>query len=295
MWSSAFPSERARWNAIKRKDALADGVFIYAVRTTKIYCRPVCKARLARRANVVFYDTPDEAERASYRPCKRCKPDQAGRMPEANAVQRVRAMAEQKLPLAVARAGAEGQPAAVRGLAQMARQAGLSKWHFHRVFKEVTNMTPTEYLQQRSGDSPSDPTSSLDGECSESQSYGVTEEVVLTPELGGAAVASTETGLALSPAPPLTELAPEYLTTTSPALDNMDINLDDFLTNLDAELFENLSRIPNEYAPTVPDPWTLASLQVGPTSDVTPNIWDEGWGRDVVSGCAPMEGYTDWL
>ncbi len=50
------------------------GAFMYAVRTTKIFCRPVCKARLARRANVVFYSSALEAQKAGFRPCKRCKP-----------------------------------------------------------------------------------------------------------------------------------------------------------------------------------------------------------------------------
>jgi len=108
MSDPAFLIGSARWNAVKRRDMLADVVFIYGVRTTKIYCRPVCKARLARRANVVFYDTTYEAERANYRPCKRCKPDLAGRIPETNAVQRVRAMVEQGLPRVATGANAEG-------------------------------------------------------------------------------------------------------------------------------------------------------------------------------------------
>ncbi|KAB5563411.1 metal binding domain of Ada-domain-containing protein, partial [Coniochaeta sp. 2T2.1] len=123
------------WKAVKEKDASADGNFVYAVRTTKIYCRPVCRARLPREANVAFYDTAAEAERAGYRSCKRCKPDLAGQVPENHAVRRVRAMVAKEFP---SNGGL--------GLAEMARQAGLSKWHFHRVFKEVTSMTPTEYV-----------------------------------------------------------------------------------------------------------------------------------------------------
>lgn len=289
MSTPVFLSESARWNAVRQKDAPADGVFVYGVRTTKIYCRPVCKARLARRANVVFFDTADEAERANYRPCKRCKPDLAGRMPEGKAAQRVRAMVERELPLAGPGAGGEGQltpSGAGGGLAEMARQAGLSKWHFHRVFKEVTSMTPTEYVRQQSGDSPCYPTSRLDRECSESQSYGVIEEMTMTPERGGFAVVSTEAGLAVSPASPLPKLGPEHLA-IDPALDDLDFNFDDFLTNLDDELCGKLPHMPDEYDPTVSDPWTLGDLQDRAISDVSVFLWDTGWDPDFVSGYGP--------
>ncbi|KAL2128573.1 hypothetical protein VTI74DRAFT_9014 [Chaetomium olivicolor] len=251
MSSPAFLSESARWNAVKRKDTAADGVFVYGVRTTKIYCRPVCKARLARRANVVFYDTADVAERANYRPCKRCKPDLAGRMPEGKAVQRVRALVERKLPLAGAGAaasgGAEGHPSppVTGSLAEMARQAGLSKWHFHRVFKEVTNMTPTEYVRQQSWDLSSDYTSSLEGECSRPQSCGVVGETRMNPKLSGSAVPSTDGGLAAPLVLPTSKLAPEHVPIV-PALDDLEFNFDDFLTTLENDFFERLSRIPDD-------------------------------------------------
>jgi methylphosphotriester-DNA--protein-cysteine methyltransferase len=255
MSTSAFLSDSARWNAVRQKDALADGIFVYAVRTTMIYCRPVCKARLARRANVVFYDTADEAERANYRPCKRCKPDLAGRMPEGKAAQRVRAMVGQEFPLAGAGAGA----GTGGKLAEMAKQAGLSKWHFHRVFKEVTSMTPIEYMRHQSGDSPSYPVSGLDMECSDSQSYGVMEEMTTTPELAGSAITSTKAGLAVSPASPLPNLGSEHLA-IDPALYDLDFNLDDFLTNLNDDFFEKLPHMSDEHESTISDPWTLAHL-----------------------------------
>ncbi|KAK8093187.1 uncharacterized protein PG998_014588 [Apiospora kogelbergensis] len=136
-----FASDSARWSAVRRKDAQADSLFVYCVRTTKIYCRPVCEARLARRDNVVFHDGPDAAERAGFRQCKRCKPHLVGRMPENGAVRRVRALVEQK----AADPGDQVDSPPVERLAcleRMAKQAGVSKWHFHRTFKEVTKMTP---------------------------------------------------------------------------------------------------------------------------------------------------------
>ncbi|EHY59539.1 hypothetical protein HRR83_001184 [Exophiala dermatitidis] len=72
--SCQYKTPTSRWKALMVRDHLATNAFVYAVLTTKIYCRPDCKARLARRANVVFYDTAKEAEKAGFRACKRCKP-----------------------------------------------------------------------------------------------------------------------------------------------------------------------------------------------------------------------------
>jgi AraC family transcriptional regulator of adaptative response/methylated-DNA-[protein]-cysteine methyltransferase len=65
----------ARWEAVRRRDKAADGTFFYSVRTTGVYCRPSCAARSPRRENVEFYETCKDAERAGFRPCKRCRPD----------------------------------------------------------------------------------------------------------------------------------------------------------------------------------------------------------------------------
>ena len=62
------------WQAVKMRDAAFDGRFVYAVRTTGVYCRPSCPSRRARAANVAFFDTPAAAEAQGYRPCLRCNP-----------------------------------------------------------------------------------------------------------------------------------------------------------------------------------------------------------------------------
>jgi hypothetical protein len=67
----------ARWEAVRRRDRGADGAFFYSVRTTGVYCRPSCAARLPRRENVGFHNTRADAERAGFRPCKRCRPSAA--------------------------------------------------------------------------------------------------------------------------------------------------------------------------------------------------------------------------
>ena len=68
---AAFATDEARWDAVKRRDRAADGVFYYSVRTTGVYCRPSCGARLPRRENVAFHASPAAAEKAGFRSCKR--------------------------------------------------------------------------------------------------------------------------------------------------------------------------------------------------------------------------------
>src|SRR5204863_3470053 len=87
--SPGFASDEDRWGAVVRRDRRADGLFYYAVQTTGVYCRPSCAARRARRENVRFYAADAEAERAGFRPCKRCRPNEPrGRDERAAAVAR---------------------------------------------------------------------------------------------------------------------------------------------------------------------------------------------------------------
>src|SRR5271166_6133868 len=74
-----FLGDDERWEAVCRRDPAADGAFYYAVQTTGVYCRPTCAARLPRRENVSFHVSRADAERAGFRPCKRCRPDQPDR------------------------------------------------------------------------------------------------------------------------------------------------------------------------------------------------------------------------
>ena len=73
--AAAFACDDARWEAVCRRDPVARGAFVYSVRTTGVYCRPSCAARLPRRENVRFHATCAEAEQAGFRPCKRCRPN----------------------------------------------------------------------------------------------------------------------------------------------------------------------------------------------------------------------------
>jgi len=127
-----FENDEERWAAVVRRDHAADGAFFYSVRTTGVYCRPSCPARLAKRENIAFHASLVEAERAGFRPCKRCQP--AGL-----------SLAERQAQV-VARAcsvieNAEELPS----LDALADAAGMSRFHFHRVFKAQTGVTPKAY------------------------------------------------------------------------------------------------------------------------------------------------------
>lgn len=125
-----------RWRAVLDRDSAFDGSFYYSVRTTGVYCRPSCAARRPRLSNVAFHATREEAERAGFRPCRRCKPDQP-KLAERHATMIARAC--QRL----------GAAAETPGLGELARAAGLSPSHFHRVFKSVTGLTPKAYASGR--------------------------------------------------------------------------------------------------------------------------------------------------
>jgi len=124
-----------RYAAIIARDAKADGVFFYAVKTTGVYCRPSCAARPPRPENVFFFATGAEAQAAGFRPCKRCKPNEPPRAEtQAAAIAKACRMIET----------AETTPS----LAGLAAVAGLSPFHFHRMFKTVTGVTPKAYAAQ---------------------------------------------------------------------------------------------------------------------------------------------------
>src|SRR5712691_3153483 len=121
-----------RWAAVVRRDGRADGQFYYAVRTTGVYCRPSCAARPARRENVQFHPTGEDAERAGFRPCKRCRPNEPP-------------LGERRAA-AVAKACRAIQAAEdIPNLDALATSAGMSRFHFHRVFKTLTGVTPKAY------------------------------------------------------------------------------------------------------------------------------------------------------
>ncbi len=127
-----FGSDEERWEAVKRRDPEADGAFVFSVATTGVYCRPSCPSRRARRENVAFHASCADAERAGFRPCKRCRPDAStAALRRTDAVVRACRLLE----------AAVEEPT----LAELARAVGLSPYYFHRLFKATMGVTPKAY------------------------------------------------------------------------------------------------------------------------------------------------------
>ena len=136
MKNRPYATDRSRWEAVLRREREADGVFLYGVLTTLVYCRPVCASRRPNYENVRFFDTWEQAEQAGFRPCKRCCPRSNAKTdgPEEKIVMACRRMdeAEEHIPLK-----------------KLAAESGLSPYHFHRLFKKTTGVTPKQYAVRK--------------------------------------------------------------------------------------------------------------------------------------------------
>lgn len=124
---TGFASSDARWAAVAARDRGADGKFWFGVVTTGVYCLPSCPARRPRPENVRYFDTPEAAVRAGYRACKRCRPDDPVGRRLAELCRWVET--QEEMP----------------DLAAMARAAGMSAGHFHRMFRRVIGVTPKQF------------------------------------------------------------------------------------------------------------------------------------------------------
>ncbi|MGE7993394.1 bifunctional DNA-binding transcriptional regulator/O6-methylguanine-DNA methyltransferase Ada [Pseudomonas sp. NPDC089554] len=125
-----YTTDAQRWQAVQARDSAAAGHFVYAVRTTGVYCSPGCKSRMAKRENVAFFNDATAAEAAGYRACKRC----AGNLRET----RHTALVARACRLIEA---SETAP----NLDQLGTELGVSPFHLHRLFKAETGLTPKAY------------------------------------------------------------------------------------------------------------------------------------------------------
>lgn len=121
------------WQAVLAKDNQADGEFVYAVRSTGIYCNPSCPSRRPKRENVLFFSMAQAAEEAGFRPCRRCRPEEAS--PHTTALVQsvcryIEAHSEEALTLAL-----------------LGEQVHVSPYHLQRIFKHVVGVTPRQYIQ----------------------------------------------------------------------------------------------------------------------------------------------------
>jgi AraC family transcriptional regulator of adaptative response/methylated-DNA-[protein]-cysteine methyltransferase len=130
--STRFATDEERWQAVQTRDPAADGAFVYAVTTTGIFCRPICPARRALRANVQFFHNAVDAQRAGFRACKRCRPATDSPLKHQAEIVTVACRAIESA----------ATPPTLKELASAAR---LSPYHFHRMFKAQTGVTPKAY------------------------------------------------------------------------------------------------------------------------------------------------------
>jgi AraC family transcriptional regulator of adaptative response/methylated-DNA-[protein]-cysteine methyltransferase len=122
------------WAALERRDAAAADKFFYGVRTTGVYCRPGCTSRLPLRKNTLFFETAAAAEAAGLRPCKRCRPsDGSPASRHVAAIERACTLLQNSDE--------------IPSLGELADAAGISRFHFHRVFKQITGATPRDYAR----------------------------------------------------------------------------------------------------------------------------------------------------
>lgn len=130
-------TDEKMWQAVAAKDSRFDGQFVFAVTSTKIYCRPSCPSRRPRRERVQFFDVPDAAEQAGFRACLRCEPQHARALdPQIALVQRVCRFLD----------ASQTEPVK---LADLAAHAGVSAFHLQRTFKRIMGISPRQYLTAR--------------------------------------------------------------------------------------------------------------------------------------------------
>ncbi len=128
-------SDDRRWEAIDRRESAYDGVFVYAIDKTGLYCRPSCQSPRPDRSEVTFFTFPAVAEAAGYQPCPHCQPDGVTRRdPQADAVRRVCVYIEQNMDRALT-------------LAELGEHVHFSPYHLQRVFKRVMGISPRQYAE----------------------------------------------------------------------------------------------------------------------------------------------------
>jgi len=123
-----------RWSLVLARDSKADGRFVYAVRSTGVFCRPSCPSRRPKLENVEFFDAPSDAQRAGFRACRRCQP--LKRNPQAQKIEAACRYIDEHLDVTLT-------------LTAVSRHVETSPFHFQRLFKRVLGISPRQYQQAR--------------------------------------------------------------------------------------------------------------------------------------------------
>ncbi|HEY7405465.1 MAG TPA: bifunctional DNA-binding transcriptional regulator/O6-methylguanine-DNA methyltransferase Ada [Candidatus Angelobacter sp.] len=127
-------SSNQKWSLVLARDVRADGRFVYAVRSTGVFCRPSCPSRRPRRENVEFFDSPAHAQQAGYRACQRCSPLQPN--PQAQKIEAACRYIDENLDITLS-------------LTAISRHVAISPFHFQRLFKRILGISPRQYQQAR--------------------------------------------------------------------------------------------------------------------------------------------------
>lgn len=140
--SASLSDRGSRWKAVQRRDRRADGAFVYAVRSTGVYCKPSCPARRPAARNVLFFALPEAAEREGFRPCGRCKPSRtAPSDPKLEAVARICKLIDSRIASDLCE-GAEDERLT---LSSLGAAAGMSEDQLDRAFRGAIGITPRQY------------------------------------------------------------------------------------------------------------------------------------------------------
>jgi AraC family transcriptional regulator, regulatory protein of adaptative response / methylated-DNA-[protein]-cysteine methyltransferase len=131
-----FLSDEEKWKVVLSRNDSFDGVFVFAVRSTGVYCRPSCPARRPSKEHVAFFPGSIEAEQSGFRPCRRCQPREAGPSQKAKLIDQVCRYIETNL---------QGKLT----LSILSRQVGFSPYHLQRTFKRVLGISPRQYVEAR--------------------------------------------------------------------------------------------------------------------------------------------------
>lgn len=127
--------EKEKWDAVINNDANYDGILYYGVMTTKVFCRPSCRSKKPLLENTVFFDTPEEAAAAGFRPCKRCRSDLLDYAP-------AKALSEQAKQII------EGNLKDTKMMKMLFKGLGVSEAHLSRLFYKEYGLKPYEYMHR---------------------------------------------------------------------------------------------------------------------------------------------------
>ena len=123
------------WRAVQERDARFDGAFVFAVKTTGIFCRPSCTARPAKRDNVEFFEAAERAELSGFRACLKCRPKQIDRTdPQVETVLKAIELISEDTEMS---------------LDNVSSKIGMSAYHFQRTFKEIIGVSPKKYAEAK--------------------------------------------------------------------------------------------------------------------------------------------------